>query len=369
MAHKLASRTVLMLLIAACGYIGGILTTRTPARYAGVQAADTRPDVWEHVPEVDGQIGDCLPSPDHSRIAILYGKRTTVSVIPTIAILDPSERRLLGQINPSVGAPSAPWTWSPDSKWLTIPEEENKITMISRDGQVRVLPTGKVAADVVWREGQPGKLLYTNCTPYVYEYDLATGEERPIRTGFKYAEWLFSVNGNPCVAGIDKSGSTRSMRVCLVDGGETTLSVTAPAGYSSVRSLEQSPDGRFVAMVCENPRAIGIVARTQDLPSVLRDRPRALLVEDLCSPIFRVTWPSKNGDSCGIINGHTVDLTDGCLNYRYPNMTRMADWTAVTKNGKRMTRWLGVGKFGLTVFTPDEWQSSPLLAHTANDDD
>lgn len=368
---KLALRAIGIIVVTACGYAGGVLSTRHPVEEAKVRAANSRPGVWSRLPRVYGRIVACLPSPDFSRIAVAYTRQTPLCPIQTIAIFDLKQKKLRGDIRPAVGAPSAPWTWSPDSKWLTIPEEERETRMISRDGRVKVVPTNRVATDIVWRQDEPRKFLYTCCDPYVYEYDLSTHRERPIKTEFTYAEWLCTVNGKPCVMGVPNDSSRKSIKACLVDTGRAVLSVTAPSNgkHSSIYSIEMSPDGRFVALVSEDHTGvIGIIARVTDLGSVLSDRSRALYVEERSHPFFRVAWPTYSGNSVCIVSGRAVDLSDGCIKYVYEGVTRLAHWTPITRNSKQIPRWLEVGYYGLYICGDDHsLERIPILGHRAMD--
>lgn len=367
---KLALQIIIAIVIAACGYAGGVFATRHPVENNNEKKIGPRPEVWNHLPQVDGEIIDCLPSPDYSRIAVLYSRQTPLCPIRTIAIFDPVRKKLLGKIDLSCGAPLAPWTWSPDSKWLTVPEEEQNLRMISRNGLVKVIPTNTFISDIVWREDQPHKLLYTSSG--LYEYDLNTHSKCVIKTKSS-AMRLFSVSGKPYAtcAVRTASGGIKSVEIILVDTEESVLRITAPDNgeYSTIHSVELSPDGKYASLVCTyKSRCLGIIAKSSNVERVLSDRSKALFVTELPNPILQITWPTEDAVTSAIVNGRIVDLQDGCLRYSPPNVKWLASWKSVTRDGKQVPSWLDVGKFGLCITTGDhQTELTPILSHTVSE--
>jgi len=352
---------VLCFLFAVSGYISGVIISHDKTEKASKQKTISKPDVWRHLPEVDGEIVACLPSPDYTRIAVLYHRATPLCRIPVIAIFDPEKNIFIGEIKPQVGVTMAPWTWSPDSKWLTVSEENDELRMISRNGQVKVIPLNNVMSDIIWREDQPGKFLYISTG--LFEYDLDTQTEREIKTE-STAVRLFTLNGKPSASEII-GDSNKTIRVYLIDTGESVLWITVPDEYSAIYKVELSPDGNFISIVCQSGMSVlGIIARRVDAKSVLQDRSKALFVEELPNYLNRVIWPIDKLSNCAIIDGYTVDLTDGCLKYGEKGIQRLARWKPALRNGRQIPQWLDIGRFGLVVCTDSYPQEiTPLLGH------
>jgi len=321
-------------------------------------AAVPKPEAWDSLPKVNGKIVDCLPSPDHSRIAVVYEKPARFCPDPVIAIYDVVEKRLVGEVDPIVGALSAQWTWSPDSKWLNVPDDEQGLRLISRNGKVADIPTKKYVTALVWRADQPSKFLYTSCDSYVYEYDLDRKSERRIKSGLDYAEELFNVNGKPCVSGEMKLGSAKPVR--LVDTGRTAFNPArlSESEWSSIKSIELSPDSRFVSLACDrNKGCLGIIARKADLASVLRNMSKALYVKKIGCPIFPVAWDAEG--TFAIVDGRAVDLRNGRLKPSPDGVKRLAGWSPIVKNGRQIQQWLAVDGNGLFL-----WPDDPSLGKT-----
>jgi len=236
----------------------------------------------EGVPRVNAEIIRPVASPDFSRIALALRTKQKPSrhsdeYSYSAAIFDPVGKRIIAR-NTWYGNE---FKWSPDSKWLAVPDDNagNGVLVIDRDGCHRLVLRREVGwARFTWRESSPHKFVYATAYSRIREYDVDTGVDRLLVDKKLYqVVGLFNVKGRLCAAFWARRAPSEQARdrvfVTDVDTGRIIVNVPGYGAFGGEDGVyfDMSPDGEhFVVRSGSGLSTVIFIGRTANASTTFK---------------------------------------------------------------------------------------------------
>ncbi len=262
---------------------------------AGAPVSGTRPAVSApaEAPSIDAYLVRLYPSPDYTRVALLLNRGTDDQPKLSLAMFDPTARRVLGE-TPSLRVLSyddwrhLPVAWSPDGHWVAAVSQPGTVTLLGPEGKSRTFASPSPANLLLWRGDRKGRVIdgvdreHAQGPWSLHETDTITGRGRRIPLSALPVS-VFLVRGKPWVAYLPRRSSGRhaAPAIYLAQADPWQQMVRIPL-YDlapwDLADVDVSPDGKyFHCRLYYSAGTLDVVARVADAHRVFREPLRAIL--------------------------------------------------------------------------------------------